>query len=87
MITHPDRVHIEHPLPNPATFCVASDEVLVCADDEQRAIIQVTSEKDGVPTRGKSFKLVHYPTDIAAIESLAVCGRLIYFVSANVQVL
>ena len=54
MITHPDRVHIEHPLPNPAAFCVASDEVLVCADDEQRAIIQVTSEKDGVPTRGKS---------------------------------
>ena len=87
MITHLDRVHIEHPLPNPAAFCVASDEVLVCADDEQRVIIQVTSEKDGVPTRGKSFKLVHYPTDIAAIESLAVCSRLIYFVSANVQLL
>ena len=87
MINHPDRVHIEHPLPNPAAFCVASDEVLVCTDDEQRTIIQVTSEKDGVPTRGKSFKLVHYPTDIAAIESLAVCGRLIYFVSANVQLL
>ena len=46
MITHLDRVHIEHPLPNPAAFCVASDEVLVCADDEQRVIIQVTSEKD-----------------------------------------
>ena len=65
----------------------ASDEVLVCADDEQRAIIQVPSEKDGVPIRGKSFILVEYPADIAAIESLAVCGRLIYFVSANVQLL
>ena len=29
-----------------------------------------------------ALKLVDYPADVAAIESLAVCGRLVYFVSA-----
>ena len=41
-------------------------------------------EKDGVTIRGKSLKLVDYPADVAAIdvaaiESLAVCGRLVCF--------
>ena len=40
-------------------------------------------EKDGVTIRGKSLKLVDYPADVAAIESLAVCGRLVDFVSAK----
>ena len=56
---------------------------LVCADDEKRAIFHVTMEKDGVTIRGKSRKLVDYPADVAAVESLAVCGRLVYFVSAK----
>ena len=45
-IIHLDRVHIEPLLPNPAALCVSSDVVYV--DDEQRAIFQVTLEKDGV---------------------------------------
>ena len=77
-ITHPDRVQIEPPLRNPAALCVGSDEVLVCGDDEKTAIFQVTLEKDGVTIRGKSLKLVDYPAEVAAIESLAVC-----FVSAK----
>ena len=40
-------------------------------------------EKDGVTIRGKSLKLVDYPAGVAAIESLAVYGRLVYFVSAK----
>ena len=54
-ITHPDRVQIEPPLRNPAALCVASDEVLVCADDEKRAIFHVTLEKDGVVLFAKSL--------------------------------
>ena len=73
-IIHPDRVQIEPALSNPAAICVDSDEVLVCADDEKRAI---TLEKDGVTIRGKSHKSVDYPAEEAAIESLAVCGRLV----------
>ena len=34
-------------------------------------IFQVTLEKDGVTIRGNSLKLVDYPADVAAIESLA----------------
>ena len=41
-------------------------------------------EKEGVTIRGESLKLVDYPADVAAGESLAVCGRLVYqFVSAK----
>lgn len=80
-IIHLDRVHIEPLLPNPAALCVSSDVVYV--DDEQRAIFQVTLEKDGVAIRRKSLKLVDYPADVAAIESLAVGGRLVYFVSVK----
>ena len=82
-ITHPDRVQIELPLSNLAALCLTSDEILVHADDEKRAIFQVTLEKDGVTIRGKSLKLVDYPADVTAIESLAVCGRLVYFASAK----
>ena len=39
--------------------------------------------EDGVTIRGKSLKSVDYPADVAAIESLALCGRLVYFVSAK----
>ena len=30
-----------------------------------------------------TLKLVDYPADVTAIESLAVCGRLVYFASAK----
>ena len=40
-------------------------------------------EKDGVTIRGTSLKLFDFPAGLAAIESLAVCGRLSYFVSAK----
>ena len=69
-------------LRNPATLCVASDDVLVCPDDERRSIFQDTLGKDGVTIRRKSLKLVDYP-DVATIESLAVCGQLVYFISAK----
>ena len=81
MISHPDRVQIKPPLRNLAALCVASYEVLVCADNEKRAIFQVTLAKDELPF-AESLKLVDYPADVAAIESLVVCGRLVYFVSA-----
>ena len=40
-------------------------------------------EKDEVTIRGQSLKSVDCPADVAARESLAVCGRLVYFVSAK----
>ena len=43
--THLDRVHTEPPLPDPATLCVADDEVLVCADDEQTAIFKLLRKR------------------------------------------
>ena len=69
-ITHLHCDQIEPPLRNPDALCVASDEVLVCTDNEKRAIFLVNLEKDVVTIRGKSLKLVDYPADVAAIESL-----------------
>ena len=37
----------------------------------------------GFTIRGKSLKLVDYPADVSLLESLAVCGRLAYFVAAR----
>ena len=65
---------MEPPLCDPAALCFASYEVLICADDDQKAIFQVTLEKDRVAIRGKSLSLVHCPADVSAIESLSVCG-------------
>ena len=81
-ITHLHCDQIEPPLRNPDALCVASDEVLLCADNEKRAIFQVALEKDGVAIRGKSLIFVEFPADVAAIESLAVCGREISLVRA-----
>ena len=86
-ITHLDCDQIEPPLRNPDALCVTSDEVSVCADNEKRAIFQVALEKDGVAIRGKSLIFVEFPADVAAIELLAVCGRLVYFVSGARELL
>ena len=34
-------------------------------------------------SRGKCLTLVHYPADVSAMESLAVCGQLVHFVSTK----
>ena len=51
-ISHPNRVQIKPVLRSLAALCVASYEILVCADNEKRAIFQVTLAKDGVTIRG-----------------------------------
>lgn len=76
-------VQIQPPLSKPSAVCIASDDVLLCADDGQKSILQVTLEKDGVTINGKAVKLVDYPEHVDLVESLTVCGHVAYFVGAK----
>ena len=41
-------VRINPPLSKPASICAASKDILLCADDEQRSIMQLELEYNGV---------------------------------------
>lgn len=76
-------VQIQPPLSRPTAVYAGSDEVLLCADDGKRAILQVTLQKDGVTINAKSVKLADYPENVDLVESLPVCGQVTYFVAAK----
>ena len=45
-------VRINPPLSKPASICAASKDILLCADDEQRIIMQLELEYNGVAIIG-----------------------------------
>lgn len=58
------------PLSKPAAICVASDHLLVCADDGHRVVYQIQLEWNGVTINGKLRKPIAYPEGIHHLESL-----------------
>ncbi|CAH3019516.1 unnamed protein product [Porites evermanni] len=67
-------VHIVNvQLSKPSALCMASDDVLLVADDGLRVIHQVSLERDIVTIRGKSMRtLSNYPTHIESVESMTI---------------
>ena len=60
-------------LSKPSVLCMASDDVLLVADDGLRVIHQVSLERDGVTIRCKSMRtLSNYPTHIESVESMTI---------------
>ena len=51
-------------LSKPAALCMASDDLLLSADDGHRAIYQVQLERDGVTIKGILRKLLSYPEGV-----------------------
>ena len=49
------------PLSKPAAVCVASNDLLLCADDGHRVVCQIQLEPNGVTINGKLRKLIAYP--------------------------
>ena len=47
------------PLSKPAAVCVASDDLLLCADDGHRVVYQIQLERNGVTRNGKLRKLIY----------------------------
>ena len=52
-----NMLQIDVPLSMPAAVCVASDDLLLCADDGHRVVYQIQLERNGVTINGKLRKL------------------------------
>ena len=72
------------PLSMPAAVCVASDDLLLCADDGHRVVYQIQLERNGVTINGKLRKLIGYPEGIHRLESLTLPdSSVVYFAAAK----
>ena len=60
-----DQVQVRPPLLKPSAICAAGEDVLLCSDDERRAIVQITLTYDGVTIYmyGTATELARYPPD------------------------
>ena len=68
------------PLSKPAAACVASDDLLLCANDSHRVVYQIQLERNGVTINGKLRKLIAYPKGIHHLEPIANSdSSVIYF--------
>ena len=71
-------------LSKPTALCMASDDLLLCADDGHRAIYQVQLERDEVTIKGILRKLLSYPEGVHRLESMAISdGSVVYFAAAK----
>ena len=71
-------------LSKPSALCMASDDVLLVADDGLPVIHQVSLERDGVTIRGKSMRtLSNYPTHIESVESMTILESNVYFAGSK----
>ena len=63
-------VQLRPPLEKPTSICAASKNILLCAYDAERGIIQVTLHYNGIA--GTGVKFVTYPTGISNVISMEV---------------
>ena len=71
-------------LSKPSALCMASDDVLLVADDGLRVIHQVSLERDGVIIRGKSMRtLSSCPAHIESVESMTILESNVYFAGSK----
>ena len=70
------------PLSKPASVCVVSDDVFLCADDGHRVVYQNQLELSGVTINGKLRKVIAYPEGIHHLESIANSDSSVVYFSA-----
>ena len=75
-----NMLQTNEPLSKPAAVCVASDDLLLCANDSHRVVYQIQLERNGVTINGKLRKLIAYPKGIHHLEPIANSdSSVIYF--------
>ena len=72
-------VQVNPPLQKPYSICSASQDLLLCADDTQRGIFQVSLNYNGVGIAGTGPLIVNYPTGITSVPSVEVLEQKAYF--------
>ncbi|PFX14849.1 Sushi, von Willebrand factor type A, EGF and pentraxin domain-containing protein 1 [Stylophora pistillata] len=78
-------VQVRPSLEKPTSTCAASENILLCADDAQREIIQVTLHYNGVGIARTGVRLVTYPTGILNIISTEVLKQRAYFAAVGLD--
>ena len=76
-------VQVNPPLEKPSSICAASEDILLCADDTQRSIFQLSLNYNGVGIAGTGTKLVNYPTGVTSVLSMEVLERKAYFAAVG----
>ena len=83
-VKNPEIVQFNTPLVNwPTSICVASTDILLCADDEHQRIIQLKIRYNGVVVIGTSMREINYPDGFSSIESLCVWRRSAYLAASG----
>ena len=55
----------------------------MCADDEQRRIMQLQLEYNGVAVIGSRLRQINYPNDVTSVESLYVLRQSVYLAATG----
>ena len=82
-VKNPEIVQLNTPLIKPTSICVASTDILSCADDEHQKIIQLELSYNGVAFVGTSMREINYPNGVSSIESLCVWRRSAYLAACG----
>ena len=77
-------VQVHPALEKPTSICAASEDILLCADDTKRSIIQVKLHYNGVGIAGTGLRLVNYPTGVSSVECMDFLTQLAYFAVVGV---
>ena len=76
-------VQINPLLSKPTSICAASKDILLCADDEQRSIMQLELEYNGVAIIGSRLRQINYSNDVTSVESLYVLRQSAYLAATS----
>ena len=82
-VENKEIVQINPPLSKPTSICAASKDILLCADDEQRSIMQLELEYNGVAIIGSRLRQINYPNDVTNVESLYVLRQSVYLAATG----
>ena len=82
-VEHVDHVQVNPPLGNASAVCAVGKDILLCADDGTRDVLQVTREYDGVTTHGNVTKISFYSEYNSNVESITVIGQFAYFSASS----
>ena len=75
-----DQVQVRPPLLKPSTICTSGEDVLLCSDDERRAIVQSSLSYDGVTIYmyGTATELARYPPDVTRVGSILLFWAIFF---------
>ena len=82
-VENKEIVQINPPLSKLTSICAASKNILLCADYEQRSIMQLELEYNGVAIIGRRLRQINYPNEVTSVESLYVLRQSAYLAATS----